>query len=192
LLPPEIPSSSGPAYFFDAACPGVRRRLRARTTRPEPTIRAASPTCHSSDSHAPVKAIVAADVVGGVVVFVVVVGVEVEVGVTTAAAVVMIGFVTDDEQPAAVVHGPVVMVAVFVMLPVALAATVAEKVAVALSPAARLTMKVQVLPVVLATVQVSGIVTAQAGVPLTVRDDGTASVTVADPAPSPTFLTTTV
>ena len=84
------------------------------------------------------------------------------------------------------------MVAVFVMLPVALDATVAEKVAVALSPAARLTAKVQVLPVVLATVQVSGIVTAQTGVPLTVRDDGTASVTMADPAPSPTFLTTTV
>jgi hypothetical protein len=133
---------------------------------------------------------VAADVVG--VVVGVVGGVVVEVGVTTAAAVVTIEFVTDDEQPDAVVHGPVVMVAVLVMLPVALDATVAEKVAVALSPAARLTANVQVLPVVLATVQVSGIVTAQTGVPLTVSDDGTASVTMADPAPSPTFLTTTV
>jgi hypothetical protein len=139
-----------------------------------------------------VKAIVAGDVVGGVVVVVVAGVVGVELGVTTAAAVVMIGFVTVDEQPAAVVHGPVVMVAVFVMLPVALDATVAEKVTVALSPAARLTVKVQVLPLGLITEQVSGVVTAQAGVPLTVRDDGTASVTVADPAPSPTFLTATV
>jgi hypothetical protein len=104
----------------------------------------------------------------------------------------MIGFVTDDEQPDAVVHGPVVIVAVFVMLPVAFDATVAEKVTVALSPAARLTVKVQVLPLGLLTEQVSGDVTAQAGVPLTVRDDGTASVTVADPVPSPTFLTATV
>jgi hypothetical protein len=137
-----------------------------------------------------VKAIVAGDVLGGVVVAVVV-GVG-ALAVTTAAAVVMIGFVTDDEQPAAVVHGPVVMVAVFVMLPVAFGVTVAEKVTVALSPAARLTVKVQVLPLGLLTEQVSGDVTAQAGVPLTVRDDGTASVTVADPAPSPTFLTATV
>jgi hypothetical protein len=139
-----------------------------------------------------VKAIVDGDVVTGVVVVVAAVAGGVVLGVTAAAAVVMTGFVTDDEQPDAVVHGPVVMVAVFVMLPVAFDATVAEKVTVALSPAARLTMKVQVLPTELVTVQVSGVVTAQAGVPLTVRDDGTASVTVADPAPAPTFLTTTV
>ena len=85
-----------------------------------------------------------------------------------------------------------VIVAVLVIVPVAAAATVALKVTVAELPAARFTANVQVLPVVLVTVQVSGAVTAHVGVPLIVRFDGKVSVITADPAPSPTFLTTTV
>ena len=42
-----------------AAWPGVRRRQRARTTRPDPSSSAAIPTSHSCDSSAPVKAICA-------------------------------------------------------------------------------------------------------------------------------------
>ena len=86
------------------------------------------------------------------------------------------------------------IVAVFVMVPVALATTVAAKVTVAVSPAARLTVKVQVLPVVFAMLQVSGSGDRTGGHRglFTVRDDGTTSVTVAEPAPSPTFLMATV
>jgi len=136
-----------------------------------------------------VAGVVAGAVVGDAVVAGAVVGAAVVGGVTAAAVTTgATGFETVDEQPEDVVHGPVVIVAVFVMVPVAVAATMAAKVTVALSLAARLTVKVQVLPLGLATLQVSGEVTAQAGVPVTVRADGTTSVTVADPAPSPTFL----
>src|SRR5580700_9783919 len=80
------------------------------------------------------------------------------------------------------------MVAVLTTSAVSLAATVALKVTVAVSPAARLTVKVQVDPLGLATAQVSDAVTAHVGVPWTARLDGTSSVIVAEPAPSPTFL----
>lgn len=63
-----------------AACLGVRRRQRARTTRANPSNTVAIPISHSSESSAPVNAIaglvltdavgevvVAGDVAGGVV-----------------------------------------------------------------------------------------------------------------------------
>src|SRR5215472_14687855 len=108
-----------------------------------------------------------------------------------AGAVTMMGFDTVDEHPAEVLHGPVVIVAVLTTVPVALAATTALNVAVALLPAARLTSNVQVLPDVLVTLQVSLPVTAHDGVPWIVRFDGKVSVIVAAPAPSPTFLMVT-
>jgi hypothetical protein len=111
---------------------------------------------------------------------------------TAGAGTGGIGLDTVDAQPEDVLHGPVVIVAVFVMVPVAAAATVALNVTVAELPAARFTANVQVLPVVLVTVQVSGAVTAHVGVPWIVRFDGRVSVIVAVPAPSPTFLVTTV
>ena len=102
---------------------------------------------------APVKAMTAG-LTGGTVVVVVVVG-----------AVTMIGLDTVDAQPAEVLQGPSVIVAVLTTVPVAVAATRALKVTVAVLPAARLTSNVQVLPEVLVTLQVSLPVTAQVGVP---------------------------
>ena len=73
--------------------------------------------------------VVAGVVFGGAVV----VGGTVVGGVTAAAVTTGVtGFETVDEQPEDVVHGPSVIVAVFVMVPVAVAATTAAKVAVAL------------------------------------------------------------
>lgn len=48
------------------------------------------------------------------------------------------------------------------------------------------------LPVGLATLQVSGDVTTHTGVPWTESEEGTTSVTVVEPDPSPTFLATMV
>ncbi len=136
--------------------------------------------------------VVLGDVVGPVVAASVAGGVA--VGVTAAADVATMGLVTEDEQPADVVHGPVVIVAVLVTVPGALATTVAAKVTVAVSPAARLTVKVQVSPLGFEMLQVSGEVTAHAGAGVlsTVRDEGTTSVTVAEPAAAPTFLMATL
>jgi hypothetical protein len=134
---------------------------------------------------APVKAMVAAvlGAVFGAVVVVVVVGATVAGAVATGVT----GSDDVDEQADEVLHGPVVIVAVFATAPVALDATTAAYVTVAVSPAARLTAKFHVVPE-LVTMQVSGAVTAQTGVPWTVSEDGTSSLTVAVPAPSPTFL----
>jgi len=130
---------------------------------------------------APVKAMTAGFGTGGNVVGVV---------VTT------IGFVTVEEHPEGALHGPVVMVAVLVTLPVALAASLALNVTVAVWPAASVTTNVQVvLPgagAVTVQVSVDESVTAQEGVPWTVRVDGSGSLIVADPDPSPTFLMVTV
>jgi hypothetical protein len=130
---------------------------------------------------APVKAMTGGGTTGG--------------GTVTTVKVTMIGFVTVDEQPDDVLHGPVVMVAVFTTLPVALVASTALKVTVAVSPAARVTANVQVVPDVgFVIVHVSFVesVTAQDGVPWTVSVDGIGSLTVADPDPSPTFLMATL
>lgn len=85
--------------------------------------------------------------------------------VTRGAVTGGIGFDTVDAQPEDVLHGPVVIVAVFVIVPEAVAATTALNVTVAVSPTASVTSNVQVLPVVLVTLQVSGAVTAHVGVP---------------------------
>lgn len=157
--------------------PACRRRLEISTKNP-PRPRSASALASMAAMSAPVNAMTAG-LTGGAVVVV--------------GAVTMIGFDTLDEQPDDVLHGPVVIVAVFVMVPVALAETTALNVAVAVSPAARLTAKVNVLPLPPA-VQVSGAVAAQAGagVEASVSPAGRASVIVAVPAPSPTFLMATV
>lgn len=128
---------------------------------------------------APVKAMTAG-LTGGAVVVVVV--------VTNGAVTGGIGLDTVDEHPEAVLHGPVVIVAVFVTVPVAPAATTALNVTVAVLPAARFTANVHVLPLVLVTVQVSDPVVAQLGVPEIVRFEGSVSEMVAAPPPSPTFL----
>lgn len=76
--------------------------------------------------------VVGGTVVGGTVVAAVDAGGT--VGGVTAPVVTtgVTGFETVDEQPEGVVQGPSVIVAVFVMVPVAVAATTAAKVTVAL------------------------------------------------------------
>ena len=64
----DQPESLCLGLTYLAAWPGVRRRQRATTTRPDPSRSAAIPTSHSSDSSAPVKAIcalVAGEATGG-------------------------------------------------------------------------------------------------------------------------------
>src|SRR5580658_165718 len=83
---------------------------------------------------------------------------------------------------------PEVMAAVLTTSAVSVAETLALNVTTAPSPEPSDTVNVQVLPEGLATVQVSEpLLTVQAGVPSTVRLDGTTSVTVAVPGPSPTL-----
>ena len=79
------------------------------------------------------------------------------------------------------------IVAVFTIVPVAEAATVLLTVTVALWFGASVTLKVQVLPVGFATVQTSGVVTAQDGEVVSVSCDGMVSVTTAEPVASPKF-----
>jgi hypothetical protein len=102
----------------------------------------------------------------------------------------LIGF--DTLEAHAVVHGPVVILAVFTIVPVAEAPTVPLMVTVAVCFGARVTLKVQVLPVGFTTVHVSGLVTAQDGEFVTVSCDGIPSVTTAEPPASPTFSMTMV
>ena len=162
-----------------------------------PMRAAPRPNSHSCSRRAPVKAIVAGVVVGAVTGAIAgaVTGAGVD-GVTTVTAGEVTGvtvLVTVDEQPEAVVHVPLVIVAVLVMVPVAVEATRAANVAVAVSPDASVTVKVHVLPAALPTVQESVLtVTAQTGSPWTVTEDGTSSVTVADPVAEPTFVMATV
>ena len=88
------------------------------------------------------------------------------------------------------------MVAVLTTLPVALAASRALNVTVAVWPAASVTANVQVvLPeagAVTVHVSVEEFVTAHDGVPWTVSVDGSGSLIVADPDPSPMFFMATV
>jgi hypothetical protein len=159
------------------------------------------PKSHSCSRRAPVKAIVTgavAGVVTGAVAGAVagaVTGAGGVVDTVTAGEVTGVTvLVTVDEQPEDVVQFPSVIVAVLVMVPVAVDATRAAKVAVAVSPGASVTVKVHVLPDGLATMQLSvaGVVTTHPGVPWTVSEDGTSSVTVADPVAVPTFVMATV
>jgi hypothetical protein len=115
-------------------------------------------------------------------------------GTVVVTAVTMIVFDTLDEQPEDVLHGPVVIVAVLVMVPVAPALTTALNVAVAVSPAARfVTVIVIVEPEALAVqLPLEPVEHAGAGLVASVSCEGTGSVMVAEPAPSPTFLTATV
>ena len=99
----------------------------------------------------------------------------------------LIGSDTLEEHASETMHGPVVIVAVFPIVPVAEAATVPLTVTVALWFGANVTLKVQVLSVGFATVQRSGVVTAQEGEVVSVSSDGMGSVTTAEPVASPTF-----
>ena len=100
----------------------------------------------------------------------------------------MIGFDTLEEQASEAMHGPVVIVAVFITVPLAETATVLLTFTVAVWFAASVTLKVHVLPVGFATVQTSGEVTRHDGEAVSVSCDGMESVTTADPVPSPTFV----
>jgi hypothetical protein len=114
-------------------------------------------------------------------------------------------FVTVDEQLFTAAFGvlaadavplsqlPVVMVAVLTTSPLSVDETVALNVTETWSPAARVTLKVQVLPDGLATVHVSvPLRVPQAGVPFIVRFDARVSVTTAEPPPSPMFSMSTL
>jgi hypothetical protein len=110
------------------------------------------------------------------------------IGLTTARGGSLIGFETLEEHASEAMHVPVVIVAVFMTVPVAEAATVLLTVTIAVWFAASVTLKVHVLPVGFAAVHMSGEVTVHDGEAVSMSCDGMESVTTAEPAPSPTFV----